>query len=113
MQVLEDYTAIPSRELLELAVRLAPYTQPAVLNGTEQGKAFIDAVMRTASPQQSAGWTTEDMAFRMLVAHHPEWQTHYAHAWTADRTTVNEIAAYLKKWPHLPANFVPQTGVME
>jgi hypothetical protein len=108
--VLADYSSMTSAQLLQMAARLAPHTQPALLQNTEQGQAFVNAILGTATPQQAAGWTTKDVAQRMLVAHHPEWQTHYSYAWNPDRTTVAEISAYLAQWPHLPPAFIPDAA---
>ncbi len=75
------------------------------MSETEQAKAFYTAVTATATPQQLGNWTTADVAQRMVVAHHPDWSTHYAHAWGLDPATATEISTYLKRYPGLPGDF--------
>lgn len=104
---LNDFRAMDSKEVIALAECLASHSDPAKLLNTEQCKHFANALVASAVPSQLKGWTTKDIAIRLFVAHHPEWQTHYSYAWNADRTTINEIAAYLERWPSLPSGFVP------
>jgi hypothetical protein len=102
--VAEDCKGMSSKDVLELIRRLAPYMQMDVILAGEQGKTFLRAMSTTATPQQMASWTTLDVAHRLLVTHHPQWQTHYSHAWNLDRTTITELTLYREKWPRLPAN---------
>ena len=102
--VAEDCKNMSSKDVLELVRRLAPYLQVTIILDGEQGKTFVRAMSTTATPQQLSGWSTLDVAQRLLVAHHPQWQTHYSHAWNLDRTTITEITAYREKWPRLPGN---------
>jgi len=105
--VVQDYRTIGSKELLDMVSCLARYVDPALFTATEQGKAFTHAVLATATPQQIRMCNTRDLTQKLLVAHHPEWQSHYSWAWNTDATTENEIARYLERWPALPPALLP------
>jgi hypothetical protein len=100
--VTADCMAMSSQDVLALATMVAPYADGTLYNRTQQGKDFVRVVLVTATSQQAEGWSTLDAVQRMLVAHHPDWQTHYSHAWNVDRTTITEMQAYHKAWPQLP-----------
>jgi hypothetical protein len=100
--VVEDCKTMSSRDLIQLTLVLAPHVETVLFVQTAQGKDFVRAMTATATPQQISSWSTLDAAQRLLVVHHPDWQTHYSHAWNLDRTTVTEMTAYRERWPKLP-----------
>ena len=108
--VVEDCRAMSSKEVVQLVSKLAPHIEADIFSSTEQGKDFVRAMTSTATLQQMSNWSTADAAQRMLVAHHPDWQTHYTHAWNLDRTTATEIGAYRQRWPKLPDRLIAGQG---
>ena len=106
--VVKDCKTMNSPELIQLANRLAPYVEADIFIQTPQGKDFLRAMSATATLQQIGSWSTLDVARRMIVAHHPDWQTDYSFAWNLDRTTCTEIAAYREHWPHLPLKLLAE-----
>ena len=109
--VLEDCKSMSSKETIQLVTVLAPYVEADIFLHSAQGRDFVRAMTATATPQQVSSWSTLDAAQRLLVAHHPDWQTHYSHAWNLDRTTITEMIAYRERWPTLPVKlFAPGQG---
>lgn len=108
-----DCREMSSPELVQMATRLAPHVEATIFTQTQQGKDFLRASLATATLQQQGSWSTLDIAQRMIVAHHPDWQTHYAYAWGLDRTTSVEITAYRERWPHLPEGLLAELGADE
>jgi len=106
--VVKDCKGMDSAEVVQLANRLAPYVEASIFVQTPQGKDFLRAMSATATLQQIGSWSTLDVARRMIVAHHPDWQAHYSYAWNLDRTTSTEIAAYREQWPHLPLGLLAE-----
>ena len=109
--VATDCRDMGSPELVQMAAQLAPHVESTLFAQTQQGKDFVRAMSATATLQQMGSWSTLDAAQRLIVAHHPDWQTHYAHAWGLDRTTSVEIAAYRERWPHLPEGLMAELGL--
>jgi len=108
--VVEDYRCIESHELLDMTACLARHIGGTIFTQTEQGKSFVAAVLASATPQQQRSWTIGDMAQRLLVVHHPEWQQHYSFGWNSDPTTEGALEEYLEHWPALPPGFVVSAG---